>query len=270
MAGEPFKRVWSDDELFKRAGLEAETRMDKNGQVAVRFKKPKKGAGSAAATAGSPPPPPPASRKPPTGERRREWADWEREAWAAKEAAQVAEAAEFPTPITVRTDHRGLSPQTSEPEQQMSQVTEKMLAKEKKMKEERHEAERLEPTGGPRSAEDAHEPIYDPESQGYREVLREKLKAQRPTRYAHLPGSWFQQLVATLLIGSAALWVEGCPPGRIRDFVFDLEPKPGRSGQGCFSRRSSGPATRRGSVTTCGGTRAWVTSSCRRGTRSAT
>ena len=147
--------------------MEAETRMDKNGQVAVGFKKPKKGAGSAAATAGSPPPPPPASRKPPTGERRREWADWEREAWAAKEAAQAAEAAGFPTPLTVRTDPRGHSPQTIEPEQQMSQVTEKMLEKERKMKEERHEAERLEPTGGPRSVEEAHEaaPGAEPEEE---------------------------------------------------------------------------------------------------------
>ena len=132
-------------------------------------------------------------------------------------------------------------PQVIEPEQQMSQVTEKMLEKEKKMKEERHEAERLEPTGGPRSVEEAHEPIYDPESQEYREVLREKLKAQRPTRYAHLPGGWFQRLVATLLIGSAALWVEGCPPGRIRDFVFDLEPKPGAKRPGMLQPTKLGP-----------------------------
>ena len=59
MAGEPFKRIWSDDELFKRIGVEAETTMSKNGQVAVGFKNPMKGASSVAATTGNPPPPPP-------------------------------------------------------------------------------------------------------------------------------------------------------------------------------------------------------------------
>ena len=57
------------------------------------------------------------------------------------------------------------------------------------MKRERAEAERLEPTDGPRSMEDAAEPFYDPESEEYKEALREKLLSQRPTRSAHLPST---------------------------------------------------------------------------------
>ena len=76
-------------------------------------------------------------------------------------------------------------------------------------------------------AEEAETGLYDPTSQRYKAVLREKLVAQRASRYLHLPGRWFEWLILTLLAGAAALWGEGCPPGRVRDFVFDLEPRPG-------------------------------------------
>ena len=71
------------------------------------------------------------------------------------------------------------------------------------------------------------EPVYDPDSQVYKEALREKLMAQRPTRCQHLPATWFHWLVCVLLTFSSALWIEGSPAGRIKGFIFDLEPKPG-------------------------------------------
>ena len=52
--------------------------------------------------------------------------------------------------------------------------------KEAKMKRERERAQEFEPQeDGPRSAEEAAEPFYDPVSKEYREALREKLMSQR-------------------------------------------------------------------------------------------
>ena len=38
---------------------------------------------------------------------------------------------------------------------------------------------------------------------------------------------WFTALVGVLTAGAAGLWIEGAPPGRLKNFLYDLELKPG-------------------------------------------
>ena len=110
------------------------------------------------------------------------------------------------------------------------------------MERERARAQELEPQeDGPRSQDDAADPFYDPTSQEYKEALRAKFMNQRATRYKHLPGTWFQWLIAVLLIGSAALWIEGSPAGRVKHFLFDLEPRPGAKHPGMQQPHKGGP-----------------------------
>ena len=43
------------------------------------------------------------------------------------------------------------------------------------------------------------------------------------------PRSWWIALLTLLTTCSAALWIEGAPPGRLVDYLYDLELKPGRA-----------------------------------------
>ena len=53
----------------------------------------------------------------------------------------------------------------------------------------------------------------DPFAKQYREAVYKAVKAQQDERYSHLPASWFRRLALLLATYSAALWIEGAPPG---------------------------------------------------------
>lgn len=91
------------------------------------------------------------------------------------------------------------------------------------------ERERLEPTDGPRTIDDAFSnPDYeDPNSPWYKERLKKKLMEERSTKDGHLPEAWFKILVDVVLEYRETLWLEGAPPGLLKGFVFGLELKPG-------------------------------------------
>ena len=67
----------------------------------------------------------------------------------------------------------------------------------------------------------------DPFAKEYREAVYKAVEAQRDERYAHLPPGWFRRLATLLATFSAALWIDGSPPGVLLTHVFDLTVREG-------------------------------------------
>ena len=67
----------------------------------------------------------------------------------------------------------------------------------------------------------------DTEARAYKRAVKKELEGTREKRYGHLPPKYWDLFLAGCLCLSTGLWSEGAPPGHLKHYIMDLEPKPG-------------------------------------------